>query len=87
MEKHSQDSNQASLTLAVLEIKGLRPRKGVLLQTQPQPDANPPRKIFTMLTLNPDPTHALADALLFMTSVWGASIPPQQLSQDNAYTA
>ena len=28
MEKHSQDSNQASLTLAVLEIKGLRPRKG-----------------------------------------------------------
>ena len=29
MAKHSQDSNQASLTVAVLEIKGLRPRKGV----------------------------------------------------------
>ncbi len=35
MEKHSQDSNQASLTLAVLEIKGLRPRKGALLTRAP----------------------------------------------------
>ena len=30
MAKHSQDSNQASLTVSVLEIKGLRPRKGTL---------------------------------------------------------
>ena len=37
MEKHSQDSNQASLTLAVLEIKGLRPRKG----DKPNPEPDP----------------------------------------------
>ena len=36
MQKHSQDSNQASLTLAVLEIKGLRPRKGAPLPCSAQ---------------------------------------------------
>lgn len=29
MQKHWRDDSQASLTLSVLEVKGLRPRKGV----------------------------------------------------------
>lgn len=31
MQKHRRDDSQASLTLSVLEVKGLKPRKGVSL--------------------------------------------------------